>query len=126
MLLVIQLLHELPTPAILFFLCTATSLWYIFHGSGSLRNGCATIGKSQPSQKQVTAKSAESGEPDFASMDARLYGHSFETIFKWKKGFATISLGIFYRSMVLSQPPSCDTVPFRVRYSNTDLAAPFD
>jgi hypothetical protein len=28
--------------------------------------------------------------------------------------------------MVLSQPPSCDTVPFRVRYSNTDLAAPFD
>jgi hypothetical protein len=34
---------ELPTFAILFFARTATSLWSIFRGSGSLRNGCATL-----------------------------------------------------------------------------------
>jgi hypothetical protein len=32
-------------------------------------------------------------------------------IYKWKKGFATISLGLIYHSMALSQPPSGDTVP---------------
>jgi hypothetical protein len=32
-------------------------------------------------------------------------------IFKRKKGFATISLGIIYQSIALSEPPSCDTVP---------------
>jgi hypothetical protein len=30
---------------------TATSLWSIFRGSGSLRNGCATIVILQPSPK---------------------------------------------------------------------------
>jgi hypothetical protein len=32
-------------------------------------------------------------------------------IFKRKKGFATISLGIIYHSIALSQPPSRGTVP---------------
>jgi hypothetical protein len=32
-------------------------------------------------------------------------------IFKRKKGFVTISLGLIYHSMVLSQSPSRDTAP---------------
>jgi hypothetical protein len=34
-----------------------------------------------------------------------------------KKGFATISLGLIYHSMVLSQPPSCETVPLMCCYT---------
>jgi hypothetical protein len=33
--------------------------------------------------------------------------------FKWKKELATISLDLIYQSMVLSQPPSRDSVPLR-------------
>jgi hypothetical protein len=39
------------------------------------------------------------------------------TIFKWKKGFTTISLGLIYHSMVLSQLPSRDPVPLSYEYS---------
>jgi hypothetical protein len=47
---VAQPLRELPTLPILFFAQTSTSLWSIFCGCGSSRNGCATFGISQPSQ----------------------------------------------------------------------------
>jgi hypothetical protein len=46
-----QPLPDLPTLAIVFFVArTVKSLWSIFHGSGSSRNGCVTIGMSEPSQ----------------------------------------------------------------------------
>jgi hypothetical protein len=35
-----------------------------------------------------------------------------QAIFKQKKGSATISLDLIYHSIVLSQPPSRDTVPY--------------
>jgi hypothetical protein len=34
-----------------------------------------------------------------------------QVIFKWKKGFMTTSIGLIYRCMLLSQPPSRYTVP---------------
>jgi hypothetical protein len=62
---IIEPLFELPTLTILFYARTATSLWSIFHGSGRLRYGCATIGStiSQEIRSGVLAKSAGSGEP---------------------------------------------------------------
>jgi hypothetical protein len=32
-------------------------------------------------------------------------------IFKWKKGFANLILGLFFHSRALPQPPSRDTIP---------------
>jgi hypothetical protein len=52
-----------------------------------------------------------------------------QAIFKRKKGFATISLGLIYHSMVLSQPPSHDTVPLSLRRKISHifcLNVPFD
>jgi hypothetical protein len=37
-------------------------------------------------------------------------------IFKRKKGFANLSLGLIYHSKALPQPPSHDTVPLRKEY----------
>jgi hypothetical protein len=54
-----QTLRELPTLAILFFVRTATRLWSIFRISGSFRNGCATIGISQPSQRNMSKDTFE-------------------------------------------------------------------
>jgi hypothetical protein len=58
---------------------------------------------------RVIAKSAGSGEPVFTSMDALQYCTDRialrQAIFKRKKGFATISLGLIYHSMVLPQIP---------------------
>jgi hypothetical protein len=50
---VVQPLRELQTLAILFFARTDKSLWSIFRGSGSSRNGCATFGMLQPSQRDM-------------------------------------------------------------------------
>jgi hypothetical protein len=41
-----------------------------------------------------------------------------QAIFKQKKRFTTISLGIIYHSIALSQPPSRDTVPFKLQASS--------
>jgi hypothetical protein len=52
---VAQQLQELPTHDILIILAlTAKNLWSIFHSSGSLDNGCATVGISRLSHKEVT------------------------------------------------------------------------
>jgi hypothetical protein len=51
---VVQLLPELPTPAILlFFAHTAKSLWSIFGSFINLRNVCAAVGISPPSQRDM-------------------------------------------------------------------------
>jgi hypothetical protein len=49
-------------------------------------------------------------------------------IFKQKKGFATISLGLIYRFMVLSQPPSRDNAPLmgKKKGINTCIRTFFD
>jgi hypothetical protein len=93
---VAQPLHILPTLPILFFARTATSLWSIFHSSGSLHNGFASIGKSQLSQKPRRSKSTESGEPVFTSRDALLYSCSFETGDFYG---VTIMSGLIYHSI---------------------------
>jgi hypothetical protein len=36
-------------------------------------------------------------------------------IFKRKKGFANLSLGLIYHSKALPQPPSRDTIPLKIR-----------
>jgi hypothetical protein len=64
-------------------------------------------------RSRVIAKSTESGEP-VLYIDGCATVHTValrRVIFKWKKGFATISLGQIYHSMLLSQPPSRGTVP---------------
>jgi hypothetical protein len=48
----------------------------------------------QYNRSRVVANSAGSGEPVLTLMDA------------------TISLNLIFHSMVLSQPPSCETVPY--------------
>jgi hypothetical protein len=63
--------------------------------------------------RRVVAKSAGSGGQVFyidecATVRTVALKRPF---FKRKKGFATISLGLIYHSMVSSQPPSRDTVP---------------
>jgi hypothetical protein len=54
---VAQQLQELPTHDILIILAlTAKNLWSIFHSSGSLDNGCATVGISWLSHKEVLSQ----------------------------------------------------------------------
>jgi hypothetical protein len=78
-------------------------------------------------------KLAQVSDPFFAALAVRAVvvrpwhikaGTVTESFFKQNKGSATISLGLIYHSMVLSQPPSRDTVPllwegteFRIRQS---------
>jgi hypothetical protein len=82
---------------------------------GSLRNGCATIGISQPSQHDMLRDKAESdgsGEPVLNRWITSVRSEALRRpILKRKKGFVTISFGLIYHSMVSYQPPSRDTVP---------------
>jgi hypothetical protein len=50
---VVQPLRELQTLAIFFPARTAKRLWSIFRGSGISRNGCAAVGISRPSQRDL-------------------------------------------------------------------------
>jgi hypothetical protein len=93
-------------------------MWSISRGYGSSRNGCVTTGILQWSQGDELEIESEQNSPD---LENRLYiiGCATvwtvalrRTIFKWKKGFATIILGLIYYSMVVSQPPFHDTVPY--------------
>jgi hypothetical protein len=60
---------------------------------------------------RIIAKSAGSGEPILHGWMLYCTDHSFETgDFLKEKRFTTISLGLIYHSMVLTQLPSRDTV----------------
>jgi hypothetical protein len=110
---VVQPLCELPTLVVLFFALTTKSLWSIFCGSGSSRNGSAAVGILRPSQRDMPSH----------SKIRRIWRSSFHIngcstvwtvalrrlIFKRKKGFATISLILIYHS--IPQLPFCDTFP---------------
>jgi hypothetical protein len=116
---VVQLLRELPTLAN-FFLRKVPKVCGPFFAALAVR---ATVvrplayhgrhsAKCKWTKGRVIAKSAGSGEPVFY-----IDGSSTVTtvalrqaIFKRKKGFAAISLGLIYHSMVLPQLPSRDTV----------------
>jgi hypothetical protein len=111
------------TRHLVFFTQTVTSLWSIFHNSGSLRNGCVSIGISQPSQCDMPRDKSElkaesyQNPPNLENLFLRFYVDGCATIalrqviFKRKKGLATISLGLIYHSLVVSHTPCCDTVP---------------
>jgi hypothetical protein len=82
------------------------------YGSSSSCNGGATVGISQLSQpsRSKICRIWRSGFYIDGCTTVRTVALSRANL-KWKTGFATISSGQIYHSMVLSQPPSCDTVP---------------
>jgi hypothetical protein len=95
----------------------------------SFRNGCATIGIPQPSQRDVPRDFVQyatvRGRRSWVIGKSGVWRTSFyiigcvtlrtvalrPAIFKQEEGFATISFGRIYHSMFLSQPPSHDIVP---------------
>jgi hypothetical protein len=78
----------------------------------------ATIGISQPSQKPRSSKIHQIWRTGFyIDKCATIRTVALrQTIFKQKKGFATISLGLICHSLVLSQLPSRGTVPIILSY----------
>jgi hypothetical protein len=70
------------------------------------------------SRRRDLAKSAGSGEPVFTSMDTGRTVALKRPIFKQKKGYATIGLGLNYHFMGSSQPPPRDSVPFMMQLRN--------
>jgi hypothetical protein len=61
--------------------------------------------------RQTLAKSTGSDNPFLHRCATRRAVALRRRIFKPKKGFANLSLGLIYHSKALSQPPSRDTVP---------------
>jgi hypothetical protein len=75
----------------------------------AVRSGHCAICHSRGSGSRVVAKSAGSRETYFTDMDVQTVALSL-VIFKRINGFETIGLGLTYRSMVLSQHPSRESV----------------
>jgi hypothetical protein len=109
--------QNLPTVAYIGKSPLGRPLAYCGHVTARYANGRpnhCTKCHSRQIRCQFVAKSAGSGESVFTSIGVVLYGL---TVFKQKKGSATISLGLNYCSMGSSRSLSCDTVPLMLLLS---------